>query len=314
MAITRDVVWVERYRPRKVADTILPAELKTTFQAMVDSGGFPNLLLTGGPGTGKTTVARAMLDELGWDSMLINGSLNGNIDTLRNEILSYASSVSFQGGRKCVILDEADHLNPQSTQPALRNFMEEFSGNCGFILTCNFPNRIIEPLHSRCSTIEFRIPSGEKAKLAVAFIKRLLVILDENGITYEKEAVAELVKRYMPDWRRCLNEAQRLSKLGRISMDRVVTLKDANFAALVQSMKARNYTDARKWVGQNSDIEGTTIFRRFYDAAYDQFKPDSVPQLDILIAQYQYRQSHAVDREVNMSAFLAEVMSSCEFK
>ena len=201
-------LWVERYRPKKIADTILPIDLKQTFQAFVDQKNIPNMILSGSAGVGKTTVARAMLEELGCDYIIINGSMNGNIDTLRNDILNFASAVSFSGGRKYVILDEADYLNPNSTQPALRNFMEEFAKNCGFILTCNFKNKIIEPLHSRCPVIDFRITKKEMPKLAAQFFKRAISILDENGVTHDKQVVAAVIEKHFPDWRRVLNELQ----------------------------------------------------------------------------------------------------------
>ena len=212
-------LWVERYRPKKIADTILPIDLKQTFQAFVDQKNIPNMILSGSAGVGKTTVARAMLEELGCDYIIINGSMNGNIDTLRNDILNFASAVSFSGGRKYVILDEADYLNPNSTQPALRNFMEEFAKNCGFILTCNFKNKIIEPLHSRCPVIDFRITKKEMPKLAAQFFKRAISILDENGVTHDKQVVAAVIEKHFPDWRRVLNELQRYSATGSIDSE-----------------------------------------------------------------------------------------------
>ena len=221
-----EFLWVEKYRPKKIADTILPADIKATFQQFVDQQNVPNLLLTGGAGVGKTTVARAMLEEIGADYIVINGSMNGNIDTLRNEILSFASTVSFSGGRKYVILDEADYLNGNSTQPALRNFMEEFSKNCGFILTCNFKSRIIEPLHSRCSIVEFKIPPKEKPLLAGEFYKRTLKILETENIKFNKNVVGELIARHFPDWRRVLNELQRYSVGGEIDSGILVNLSD----------------------------------------------------------------------------------------
>ncbi len=206
-----EFLWVEKYRPKTIRDTILPESLKQTFQEFVSQGNIPNLLLSGSAGCGKTTVARAMLEELGCDYIVINGSLNGNIDTLRNEIMQFASSVSLMGGRKYVILDEADYLNPNSTQPALRNFMEEFSRNCGFILTCNFKNRIIEPLHSRCSVVDFKITKKDLPSLAAQMMKRIQHILDTEGVEYDKSAVAEVLKQHLPDWRRTINELQRYS-------------------------------------------------------------------------------------------------------
>ena len=211
-----EFLWVEKYRPKRISDCVLPENLKATFQEFVDKGSIPNLLLAGGPGVGKTTVARAMLEEVNADYIVINGSMNGNIDTLRVEIMQFASTVSFVGGRKYVILDEADYLNPNSTQPALRNFMEEFSNNCGFILTCNFKNRIIEPLHSRCSVVEFNIPKSVKASIGMNFFNRVKDILSQEGIEYDKRVVAEFITRHFPDWRRIINELQRYSATGSI--------------------------------------------------------------------------------------------------
>ena len=220
-----DFLWVEKYRPKTVEDTILPVDLKRTFQNFVDQGNIPNLILAGSAGVGKTTIARAMLEQLGCDYIVINGSMNGNIDTLRNEILSFASSMSFSGGRKYVILDEADYLNANSTQPALRNFMEEFSKNCGFILTCNFRNRIIDPLHSRCSVIDFKIGKADMAKLAAQFFKRVITILDSENVKYEQQVVAEVINKHFPDWRRVLNELQRYSATGAIDTGLLTNLQ-----------------------------------------------------------------------------------------
>lgn len=307
-------LWVEKYRPKTIGDTILPADLKQTFQQFVDDQNIPNLLLSGKAGTGKTTVARAMLEELGCDYIVINGSMNGNIDTLRNDISSFASSVSLSGGRKYVILDEADYLNANSTQPALRNFMEEFSNNCGFILTCNFRNRIIEPLHSRCSVIEFKIPNKEKPKLAAQFFKRVIDILAQEGVTVDQKAVAAVVEKHFPDFRRTLNELQRYSATGSIDAGILVNMNDNSLKELLGYLKTKDFTHVRKWVGENVDVDPTTLFRKFYDAANEHFKPTAIPQLVLLIAEYQYKQAFVADSEVNMVAFLTEVMVECEFK
>lgn len=309
-----EFLWVERYRPKTIEDCVLPEELKNTFKQFVANGEIPNLLLTGGPGVGKTTVARAMLEQIGADYIVINGSMNGNIDTLRNEILAFASSVSFTGGRKYVILDEADYLNANSTQPALRNFMEEFSRNCGFILTCNFRNRIIEPLHSRCSVVEFKIAKSDLPKLAGQFFKRVLGILGGNNVTYDKAVVAELIQRHLPDWRRVLNELQRYSVNGNIDTGIFAGIGDDSFAGLIDALKAKKFTDMRKWVGENSDMDSTSMFRRFYDRAYDIVNPKSVPELVLLISKYQYQAAFAADHEINTAAFLTEVMMSVDFK
>lgn len=309
-----EFLFVEKYRPKKIEDCILPDELKTVFQQFVDQNNIPNLLLTGGPGVGKTTVARAMLEQIGCDYIVINGSLNGNIDTLRGEISQFASSVSFKGGRKYVILDEADYLNPQSTQPSLRNFMEEFSHNCGFIFTCNFKNKIIAPLHSRCSVIEFKIAKKDKANLASQFMKRVFNILKAENIEYDKNVVAELITRYFPDWRRVLNELQRYSVTGKIDADIFTNLTEDSYKSLVGFVKDKNYTNMRKWVAENSDTDTTTLFRYFYDNCYDFIKMEYIPALVITLANYQHKAAFVADQEVNIMACLSEIMLECEFK
>jgi DNA polymerase III delta prime subunit len=312
--IDNDFLWVEKYRPKTIQDTVLPAELKQTFQQFVDDQVVPNLLLSGKAGTGKTTVARAMLEELGCDYIIINGSMNGNIDTLRNDISSFASSVSLSGGRKYVILDEADYLNANSTQPALRNFMEEFSKNCGFILTCNFKNKIIEPLHSRCSVVEFKIPTNEKPKLAAQFFKRVLDILEKENVTADQKVVAAVVEKHFPDFRRTLNELQRYGASGTIDTGILVSVQDTSIKELIGSMKSKDFTSVRKWVGENLDTDPVVLFRKFYDASVEHFKASAIPQLVLLIAEYQYKQAFVADSEINTVAFLTEVMVECEFK
>lgn len=307
-------LWVEKYRPRKIADTILPAELKATFQKFVDEANVPNLLLTGSAGVGKTTVARAMLEEIGSDYIVINGSLNGNIDTLRNDIMNFASAVSLAGGRKYVILDEADYLNPNSTQPALRNFMEEYSKNCGFILTCNFKNRIIDPLHSRCGVVEFKVPSQEKPKLAAAFYRRVLDILSKEQIEADGKVVAELITRHFPDWRRVLNELQRYSATGKIDTGILSDFSDESFHNLIEMMKSKNYTGVRKWVAENSDIEYNVLYRKFFDMANTLVTSSSVPQLVVILADYQYKVAFVADHEIHNAACMAEIMVSVEWK
>lgn len=308
-----DFLWTERYRPRKIEDCILPESLKATFSEFVKQGDIPNLLLTGSQGTGKTTVARAMCEELGVDYIEINGSMNGGIDTLRNEIKNFASTISFTGTRKMVILDEADYLNAQSTQPALRNFMEEFSKNCGFILTCNFKNRIIEPLHSRCSVIEFKIPSTQKPKLAAQFHKRACGILEQEGIQFDKAVVAEVVTKHFPDWRRVLNELQRYSVTGKIDSGILANLAEENFKGLVDMLKNKRFNDMRKWVTENLDTEPTAFFRKFYDMSSTYLKPNSIPQLVLLLGRYQYQSAFVSDQEINTVAFLTEVMVDAEW-
>ena len=308
-----EVLWVEKYRPQRVADCILPPDLKKTFQDFVDSKVIPNMTLPGAPGIGKTTVARAMLEELGCDYIVINGSLNGNIDTLRNEIKDFASTMSLQGGRKYVILDEADYLNPNSVMPALRNFMEEYSANCGFILTCNYPKRIIDALLSRCPPVEFKIEASEKPKLATQFFKRVLGILEAENVTFEKEVVGEIIMKFFPDWRRVLNELQNKSSGGVISSAALKTLGSNVYLELVSSMKSKNFKEIRKWVGENSDVDSASFFRNFYENAYSYVKPDSVPQLVIHLADYQYKAAFVADQEVNNLAFLIQIMVDCSW-
>jgi len=309
-----NVLWVEKYRPRTISETILPDHLKNTFQEFVNKKEVPNLLLSGRAGTGKTTVAKAMLEELGCDYIVINGSLNGNIDTLRNDIKSFASSVSLSGGRKYVILDEADYLNPNSTQPALRNFIEEFSVNCGFILTCNFKNRIIDPLHSRCSVVEFKINKDDKQKLALAFFNRVQDILSNEKVEYDKKVVAAVISKYFPDYRRTLNELQRYSVTGKIDTGILTDYKEETLKEVMNCLKQKNFTGVRKWVGENSDVDSTSFFRSVYDVATDYLKPSSIPQLVLILADYQYKAAFVADHEINITACLTEIMVECEFK
>ena len=308
-----DFLGSQLYRPKTIEQCILPTDLKNTFQQFVDKGTIPNMLLTGRAGVGKTTVARAMLEQLNCDYMIINGSMNGNIDTLRVDISQFASSMSLMGGRKYVILDEADYLNPNSTQPALRNFMEEFSKNCGFILTCNFKNKIIEPLHSRCTVIDFKLPNNEKAKLASQFMKRIKNILDTEKVQYDDGAVAEVISKYFPDWRRVLNELQRYSATGKIDSGILANLGDESFKNLFGYLKAKSFSNMRKWVGENSDIESHVLFRKIYDNAIQYIKPASIPQLVLIIGDYQFKAAFVADPEINIVACLTMIMTECEF-
>lgn len=310
----QNFLFVEKYRPQTVEDIILPSELKQTFQNFVNQKNIPNLLLSGRPGTGKTTVARAMLEELDCNYIVVNGSMNGNIDTLRNEILNFASSISLSGGRKYVILDEADYLNPQSTQPALRNFMEEFSANCGFILTCNFPNRIIEPLHSRCSVIPFKINAKDKPKLASQFMNRVLMILRAENIEFEERVIAELIMKYFPDWRRVLNEIQRYSVSGKIDVGILSTISDDSIKILISYIKSKDFGKMRKWVAENLDNDSSVLFRKIFDGCVEYFTPQSIPQIVVLLGEYQYKSAFVVDQEINFVSFLTQVMAECEVK
>lgn len=309
-----DFLWVEKYRPKTIAETILPDELKRTFQEFVDAGAVPNLLLSGTQGTGKTTVARALCEELGFDYIVINGSMNGGIDTLRTDIQNFASTVSLTGSRKVVILDEADYLNPNSTQPALRGFIEEFSKNCQFILTCNFKNRIIAPLHSRCSVIDFKISKNEKQKMAAEFFKRVNTILATEGVSADQKVVANVITKYFPDFRRVLNELQRYSTSGKIDAGILANVVDTSIGNLMQHLKAKEFGEMRKWVALNIDNDPTTLFRTIYDGSYEYVKKGSIPQLVLHIADYQYKSAFVADQEVNFVAFLTEVMMNCEFE
>ena len=306
-------LWTEKYRPRNISNTILPDDLKSTFDDFIKNG-IPNLLLSGGPGVGKTTTAKAMLDQVGSDYMVINGSMNGGIDTLRNDIKSYASTVSLNGKRKFVILDEADYLNPQSTQPALRNFMEEYSKNCGFILTANYKNRIIEPLHSRCSVIEFIIHKENKPVLANKFLKRVQDILKEENVEYDKKAVVELIIKHFPDWRRIINELQRYSTGGKIDAGILTQMSDGSFNTLIQTLKKKEFNQMRKWVAENLDNDPTTIYRKLYDSCNTNMKETSIPILVTTIADYQYKSAFVADQEINLVACLTALMIECEFK
>jgi DNA polymerase III delta prime subunit len=305
-----EYLWSQKYRPHTVQDTILPKDMKDTFQKFVDDKNVPNLLLSGSAGVGKTTIARAMLDELGADYIVINGSMNGNIDTLRVDIANFASTVSFSGGRKYVILDEADYLNANSTQPALRNFMEEFSKNCGFILTCNLVNRIIPPLQSRCSCINFNISVTDRPKLASQFFKRVCNILESEKIEYDQKAVAELINTYFPDWRRVLNELQRYAATGKIDAGILSNKGSASIEELIKLLKAKKFTDVRKWVGENSDIDSAMLYRGLYDILPTKLvSTSSVADSIIILAEYEYKEAFVANPEINRMAALVTLMA-----
>ena len=307
-----NMIWVEKYRPKTIEDCIIPERLKKPFQEYVDQKNIPNLLLSGGPGVGKTTVAKAMCNEIGCDYMVINGSDESGIDTFRTKIKTYASAMSLSGGRKVIIIDEADYLNPNSTQPALRNAIEEFASNCTFIFTCNFKNRIIEPLHSRCAVIDFGMKNGEKAKMASAFFKRIQSILQSENVDYEDAVIAELIKKHFPDFRRIINELQRYSQFGKIDTGILAQIGDVSIAEIVKYIKDKDFGAIRKWVGSN-EIDPNTLFRKIYDAMYDTMKPGSIPQAVLILADYQYKAAFVADQEINTVACLTELMVNCEF-
>ena len=309
-----DFLWVEEYRPKTIDDCILPQSLKTLFQSFIKKGEVSNLLFSGTPGVGKTTVAKALCEEMNCDWIMINGSEEGGIDVLRNKIKNFASTVSLSGGKKVVILDEADYLNPQSTQPALRGFVEEFHKNCRFILTCNFKNRIIEPLHSRFSNIEFRINPKDKGKLATKLFERVTYILKEQNIEYEEDAVAGLIKKHFPDFRKLINELQRYSVSGTIDAGILVNVSDENLKTLVEHLKTKEFGNMRKWVVNNLDNDPVKIFRKIYDSMYTNLQPETIPHAVLIIADYQYKSAFVADQEINLVACLTELMSQVKFK
>jgi len=309
-----EFLWVEKYRPKTIDDCVLPAHIKTTFKQIVNGGELHNMLLTGTAGLGKTTVAKALCNELNLDYLLINGSEESGIDTLRNKIKQFASSISLQGGYKVVILDEADYLNPQSTQPALRGFIEEFSNNCRFILTCNFKNRIIEPLHSRCSVVEFNIPKKESERLCSVMMARLMLILNDEGIKYDNGVLAELIMKYMPDWRRVINELQRYSTSGVIDSGILVSLNDVSVNELMSSLKIKDFKKMRQWVANNIDSDPASLFRKLYDNMNEYVVPESIPQMVLILADYQYKNSFVSDHELNLVACCTELMAGVKFK
>ena len=309
-----DFLWVEEYRPKTINDCILPPSLKTLFSSFIKKGELSNLLLSGTPGIGKTTVAKALCEQLNCDWIMINGSEEGGIDVLRNKIKNFASTVSLSGGKKVVILDEADYLNPQSTQPALRGFIEEFHKNCRFILTCNFKNRIIDPLHSRFSNIEFRINPKDKPKLASQLFSRATYILKEQNVDFEEKVLAELIKKHFPDFRKLINELQRYSVSGTIDAGILVNVSDENLKTLVTHLKGKEFSDMRKWVVNNLDNDPVKIFRKIYDNMYDSLQPETIPHAVLIIADYQYKSAFVADQEINLVACLTELMSQVKFK
>ena len=309
-----EFLWVEKYRPQTIDDCILPDSLKKTFKEFIASGQLPNFLFCGTAGVGKTTVAKALCNEIGAEYLLINGSEESGIDVLRTKIKSFASTVSLTDSKKVVILDEADYLNANSTQPALRGFIEEFSNNCRFIFTCNFKNRIIEPLHSRCSVVEFKIDNKDKQQIAANFFKRAAGILKDEGIEFDPKVVAEVVTKHFPDYRRILNELQRYSVAGKIDSGILVNLSQESFRELVGFLKEKKFPEVRKWVAKNSDIETTQLFKELYDNAVDFLDASTVHHLVLILADYQYKAAFVADHELNTVAAMTEIMIQCKFK
>ena len=310
-----DFLWVEEFRPDKVANCVLPSQIKEVFQGFVDDGRIPNLLLSGPPGVGKTTIAKAMCDEIGVDHLIINGSNEGrNIDTVRTTLTQYCSSVSMQGGRKVVIVDEADYMNAESVQPALRGFIEKYSSNVSFIFTCNFRNRIIDPIHSRCSVIEFVIPKSVRPQLAGECLDRVKSILGEKFIGYDEKVLVELIMKHFPDMRRMLNELQRYSAGGVIDAGILAQIGEINLNELMRALKEKAFSEVRRWVTENIDNDPVRIFRKIYDGVSGHLKDPSVPQAVLILADYQYKSAFVADQEINLVACLTEMMVDCEFK
>lgn len=305
-------LWVEKYRPKKIDDCILPKEQKEYFKNLVKNGDIQNMLLCGTAGTGKTTVARALCEELNSDYIIINGSEESGIDVLRTKIREFASSVSFNGKTKVVILDEADYLNPNSTQPALRAFIEEFANNCRFIFTCNFKNRIIAPLHSRTAVIEFKLTKADRPKMAGRFMKRLSEILAVENVQYDEKVVAEVLKKHFPDYRRVLNELQRYSASGVIDAGILANVQEINMKELVDAMRGKDFKKVRQWVVDNIDNDPGIIFRKIYDTILDDVKSQAA--LIVLLADYQYKAAFAANQEINLVACLVEIMAGVEWK
>lgn len=314
MVVGDNLLFVEKYRPQTVEDCILPVELKKVFQQYVKDESIPNMLLSGPPGVGKTTVAVAMCKEIGADYLIVNGSQETGIDLLRVKLDNYCSSVSLTGGRKVVIIDEADYLNPNSTQPAMRGFIERFANNCSFIFTCNYIHRIIEPIHSRCAVIEFKILPKHKPKIATQLLERISFILKDNNISYEESVLAQLIMKYFPDFRRTLNELQRYCTFGKIDSGILTQIGDLTFQSLMKALKEKRFYDVREWVTNNADQDPKTIYRKLYDNLSNYIEPTSIPQAILILADYQYKSAFAADQQLNLAACLVEFMVDIEIK
>ena len=311
--MNNDILWVERYRPSTVEDLILPESIKITFRDIIGGDKIPNLILSGSAGTGKTSAAIVLCKELNCDYIIINGSDEGRlIETLRIKLTQYCSSVSMSGGRKVVIIDEADYMTPDSVQPAMRGFIEKFSSNCSFIFTCNFKNRIIEPIHSRCAVIDYS--ASDSQQMCADFMERCNFILKEEGIESDPKVVAELIMKHFPDFRRVLNELQRYSVSGKIDSGILLNISDTNMNELVESLKSKNFKSVRAWVVNNLDNDPQKVYRKIYDKLYEKCKPESIPAIILVIANYQYKSAFVGDQEINLMACLVEIMSNAKFK
>ena len=312
--MSESLLWVEKYRPRTIEDCILPESIKKTLRDVVSQNKIPNLMFTGTSGIGKTTAARAICNETQADYLIINGSDEGRmIDTLRTKLTQFCSTISLSGSRKVVIIDEADYMNADSVQPAMRNFTERFADNCSFIFTCNYKNRIIEPIHSRCAVIDFSLKNGEKQVIAARFMKRVEGILTDESIDYDKEVIAKLVLKHFPDFRRVLNELQRYSTSGEINSGVLANIKEMNLKELIDSLREKNFSKMRQWVVANVENDPATVYRKIYDELYNVVDKGSIPQAVLTIAEYQYKSAFVADQEINLVACLVELMAECEF-
>ena len=311
--MNNDILWVERYRPSTIDDLILPESIKNTFRDIIGEGKIPNLILSGSPGTGKTSAAIVLCKPLNCDYIIVNGSNEGRlIETLRNKLTQYCSSVSMSGGRKVVIMDEADYMTPDTVQPAMRGFIEQYSSNCSFIFTCNYKSRIIEPIHSRCAVVDYIITNPKKQ--ADLFMKRCFDILKQENIEYDIPVVAELIMKHFPDFRRVLNELQRYSVSGKIDAGILLNISDASLNALMDALKTKNFKEVRSWVVNNLDNDPQKVYRMIYDKIYEKANPSSIPAIILNIAEYQYKSAFVADQEINLMACLVEIMSNAKFK